>query len=279
MTDQSTSDGPTMNVTVVVPTRNSSRTIEGCLQSLRRQTQSCAVVVVDNNSSDDTAEIARSLADTVIVAGPERSAQRNLGARTMPAPIVGFIDSDMYVGATVVADAVGRINAGAGAVIVPERTIGEGYWSSVRTFERSFYEGNDTIEAARFYRTELFDALGGFDEHLTGPEDWDLTMRARERGSVDRIEGWIEHDEGRVRYLDACEKKAHYAEGLRRFGGKYGMVALAKIGDRPYVRHPQRIANRLGVGLVALKLGETAAVSFALLKARWSEGGNSATDT
>ena len=263
-----------MDVTVVVPTRDSGRTIEKCLQSLRQQTLSCSIVVVDNCSSDDTAGIARSLADSVLVGGPERSAQRNLGALAEPAAIVGFIDSDMYVGATVVADAVEKINAGAVAVVVPERTIGEGYWSSVRAFERSFYEGHDTIEAARFYRADIFGALGGFDEDLTGPEDWDLTMRARELGTIDRIEGWIEHDEGRVRYLGACQKKAYYAEGLRRFGGKHGMTVFAKVGDRPYVRHPWRIANRFGVGLVALKLGEVAAVLVALLKTRVIPGEN-----
>jgi hypothetical protein len=188
----------------------------------------------------------------------------------------------MNVGEMVVADAVGKINVGAAAVIVPERTIGEGYCSSVRTFERSFYEGHDSIEAARFYRADIFYALGGFDEHLTGPEDWDLTIRARELGSIDRIEGWIEHDEGGVRYSGACQERAHYAQGLRRLGGKCGMSAVAKVGGQPSLRHPQRIASRPRVGLVALKLGETAAVSSALLKARVDPGENSAkraTDT
>ena len=274
-TDNSFPNEPTLNVTVVVTTRNSSRTIERCLLSLRQQSQPCPIVVIDNNSSDGTAEIAKPLADVVINAGPERSAQRNLGARSMPASVFGFIDSDMYVGATVVADAAKAIRAGAGAIIVPERTIGEGYWSSVRAFERSFYEGHDIIEAARFYRADVFDALEGFDERLTGPEDWDLTIRAREIASIDRIEGWIEHDEGRVRYLDGCRKKAYYAGGLRRFGKKYGMAALARVGDRPYVRQPQRLINRLGVGLVALKLGEATAVSFELFKSRAANGGDS----
>jgi glycosyltransferase involved in cell wall biosynthesis len=258
----------TTEVTVVVPTRNSGRTLERCLRSLREQTQACALVVVDNFSTDDTAAIALSLADRFIAAGPERSAQRNVGARAIPAPIVGFIDSDMYVEPSVVADAVISIDGGAVAVIVPERTIGEGYWSSVRAFERSFYNGHNSVEAARFYRSDVFDRLGGFDEDLTGPEDWDLTIRARVTGPVVRTPGWIEHDEGRVEYLGACRRKAYYAEGLLRFGRKHGIAALARAGDRPYLRHPARIANRLGVGLVALKVGETAALSIALATAR-----------
>jgi arabinofuranan 3-O-arabinosyltransferase len=258
---------PQMIVSVIVPTRNSRRTIEGCLQSLRDQTHSCAIVVVDNSSSDGTADIARHLADVVIVAGPERSAQRNIGARATDATVLGFIDSDMYVGATVVADAVAHIEAGAHGVVVPERTIGDGYWSSVRAFERSFYENHATVEAARFYRTEIFAALGGFDESLTGPEDWDLTVRARRLGAIGRAEGWIDHDEGHVHFVDACRKKAYYAEGLRRYGRKHGMGGLLDAGRRPYFRHPHRLVDRRGPGLVALKVGEATAVSVALLRA------------
>jgi len=191
----------------------------------------------------------------------------------MPAPIIGFIDSDMCLDPTVVADAVDGIRAGGVAAIVPERTVGEGYWSSVRAFERSFYNGHDMIEAARFYRSEVFDQLGGFDEDLTGPEDWDLTIRARELGSVVRTAGWIEHDEGRVQYLGACRRKANYADGLFRFGRKHGIGAIMRAGDRPYLRHPTWIANRLGVGLVALKLGEATAVSASIVKARITDNG------
>lgn len=266
MNDGPTPSESTTGITVVVPTRNSSRTIEGCLRSLREQTRECTIVVVDNRSSDGTEEIARPLADLVLTRGPERSAQRNLGVQARRAPIVGFIDSDMYVGRTVVADAAARLDAGVDAIIVPERTVGVGYWSSVRAFERSFYYGHDSVEAARFFRSEVFEALGGFDEGLTGPEDWDLTIRVREIGSIERIDGWIDHDEGHVRYIDACRKKAYYAEGLHQFVEKHGVRALAKAGNRSYVWNPTQLVNRAGIGLVALKMGEAVAVSATLLQ-------------
>jgi glycosyltransferase involved in cell wall biosynthesis len=108
-------------------------------------------VVVDNFSSDETPQIAEELADIVIATGPERSAQRNAGARATSASIVGFVDSDMIPAPEVVAQAVVAIRAGATAVIVPERTVGIGYWARVRAFERSFYDGSDDIEAASFF--------------------------------------------------------------------------------------------------------------------------------
>jgi len=93
---------PPPEVTVVVPTRNAARTLAACLESLRAQTAPCRTVVVDNGSTDGTVTIAEQGADVVLHAGPERSAQRNYGARTYPAAIVGFIDADMVLAPTVV---------------------------------------------------------------------------------------------------------------------------------------------------------------------------------
>jgi len=247
-------------VTVVVPTKNAARTLGACLASLRTQTHPCTVVVVDNFSTDDTPAIAAQWADAVITAGPERSAQRNAGARAYPAPVLGFIDADMRVGPRVVAEAVEALRHGAGSVIVPERTIGEGYWTAVRAYERSFYSGSDAIEAARFFRADVFDAAGGFDERLTGPEDWDLSLSARALAPVARVDSTIEHDEGRVRYLDACRKKAYYAPGIRRYVAKRGRSAVVQAARRPWMRL-DALTNPLGAGVVALKIGELAAMA------------------
>ncbi|MHB8293852.1 MAG: glycosyltransferase family 2 protein [Acidimicrobiales bacterium] len=256
---------PTTRVTVVVPTRNSARTISPCLDSLYRQTHPCRVVVVDNDSTDGTIGLARSVADLVLEGGPERSAQRNKGARAAPNPVVGFVDSDMILEAEVVEQAVIAIEGGAGAVIVPERTVGEGYWARVRAFERSFYDGSDAIEAARFYRWDVFERAGGFDENLTGTEDWDLTIEARQVAPVARITARIDHDEDHVHYVDACRKKRYYAEGLRRFTAKRGIGALCTVGTRPWIREPTRLATPVGVGLIALKAGEVASVLWSLV--------------
>lgn len=43
----------------------------------------------------------------------------------------------------------------------------------MRDFERSFYN-TACIDAVRFVRKDKFLEIGGFDESLTGPEDWDF---------------------------------------------------------------------------------------------------------
>jgi glycosyltransferase involved in cell wall biosynthesis len=251
---------------VVVPTRNSERTLAACLCSLREQTVSSTLVVVDNESTDATQHIAHRSASVLIIAGPERSRQRNVGAKAVDVPVVGFIDSDMTVPPTVVEEALLAIEGGAGAVIVPERTVGIGFWANVRAFERSFYAGR-RVEAARFFRHEIFDACGGFNEELDAGEDWDLTLRARALAPVSRTQSVILHDEGRVRYLSHCRKKGTYAAGLRSFVHLHGRLGFRTVLDRPYLRAPWKLLwphPVLGTGVLALKLGEAIAVAVAL---------------
>jgi glycosyltransferase involved in cell wall biosynthesis len=259
-------------VGIVVPTRNSARTLERCLASIQNQEHPCRIVVVDNYSTDGTPELAAGYADAVISGGPERSAQRNTGAAVVGTHIVGFIDSDMYLSPGVAAEAVALIQGGAAGVIVPERSSGGGFWASVRAKERSFYDGQDNIEAPRFFRRSLFEAVGGFDEALhPGTEDWDLTIRIREHGTIVRTRATIEHDEGRIGYLDACRKKGYYALSLRDFQVKNGSRTLGAALSRPYFRRPWILLRTdpiVGVGVLALKAGEATAVVCRLIQAR-----------
>jgi glycosyltransferase involved in cell wall biosynthesis len=256
------------DVAVVVPTRNSAATLRLCLESIRAQHHPCTLVVVDNGSTDDTPRIAQDLADVVLDRGPERSAQRNAGAAATDAGIVGFIDSDMVLPPEVVGEAVNAIVGGAGSVVVPERTVGEGYWAAVRAYERTFYQGSDAIEAPRFFPRGVFDGAGGFDETLTGPEDWDLGMRTADSGPRVRIDTAILHHEGHVRYFDACRKKAYYAPGVARFLAKHGTQGVTVMSQRPWLKQPRALASKLGVGMLVLKAGEVSAVLVAMAASR-----------
>jgi glycosyltransferase involved in cell wall biosynthesis len=257
-----------VRVGVVVPTRNSERTLRACLASLRAQTIRPRVIVVDNHSTDATHQIADGLADLVVVAGPERSGQRNLGARLLTdADVVGFVDSDMVVERTVVEEVRAAVSAGADALVVPEHTVGRGFVARVRAFERAQYVGASRVEAARFFRRPLLIDLGGFDEELDAGEDWDLDLRARASGAAVRaIEARIWHDESEQGFVAHCAKKGRYAVGLRRFLDKHGDAGRAVLFDRPYLRQPWRLLRHpvLGTGLVLLKSGETAAVAWRL---------------
>ncbi len=246
-------------VGVVVPTYNSARTIGACLASLRAQTTRCQIVVVDNYSIDDTVAISQPLVDHLLIRGPERSAQRNAGAALLTCDVIGFIDSDMTVAPAVVAEVVLAVGSGAVAVIVPERTVGRGFWATVRAFERALYVGDPNIEAARFFQRGVFLQLGGFDETLTGAEDWDLDRRARALGPLGRTTSGIDHLEDGLTFREACRKKAYYAPGYWAFRSKHGRASLLQAVNRRYVRQPWRLFYPhplLGLGLLVLKVGE-----------------------
>src|SRR5690242_11751699 len=126
-------------VTVVVPTRNSSATLESCLRSVRDQANAALeVIVVDNNSTDSTLKIAQRYSDQVATFGSERSAQRNHGARLASGDYLLFVDSDMVLDPGLVADCVHTIRSSGGpAVIIPEDSFGHGFVARCRAFERS----------------------------------------------------------------------------------------------------------------------------------------------
>jgi glycosyltransferase involved in cell wall biosynthesis len=260
-------------VSAVVPTRNSARTLRRCLESVRAQTHPYVeVIVVDNGSADDTRALAETMADRVLSAGPERSAQRNEGARRSAGPYLLFVDSDMVVETEVVAECVKLAGRGADAAVIPETSFGIGYWARCKALERSCYVGDELIEAARFFSRSIFDSCGGFDEELPpGPEDWDLHERARSRGArIERTRAMIHHDEGDLRLGELARKKYYYGRAMAEYHRKHPALARRQLTVvRPaFVRHWRRLASEPVVagGMVLMKGCEYAAGGAGLAK-------------
>jgi glycosyltransferase involved in cell wall biosynthesis len=256
-------------VSVVVPTRDSAKTLAACLQSIRAQVyQPIELIVVDNGSTDKTVEIAAAHAARVEPFGPERSAQRNRGAQLAKGDYLLFIDSDMKLTPDVVGDCLEIVKStGALAVVIPELSEGEGFVAHCRQLERSCYVGDDAIEAARFFSRPVFETSGGFDENLTGPEDWDLTAKIGAGRSLPRTASFILHDEGRLRLTTLLAKKRYYAPSFIQYWRKQGRSTArqSNLVLRPaffrnwrrFVRHPI-----LGIGVLTIKsLEALAAVS------------------
>ena len=141
-------------VTIIVPTYNSENTLELCLRSIKNQSyKNIEIIVVDRFSEDKTVEIAGKYGARVYQLDCERTKAKNFGLRKARGDYVLFVDSDMELTKRVVEECVelaegdGRI----GGIIIPERSVGDGFWVKVRDFERSFYAGTE-IESARFFR-------------------------------------------------------------------------------------------------------------------------------
>lgn len=212
-------------VSVIITTKNECANIGNCLSSVRKQTYSqedIEIIVVDNNSTDETKDIARQHTDKVYNYGPERSAQRNFGVRQASGKYILYLDADMALSANVVADCVEKCERESlGALYIPERVVGEGFWIKVRDFERSFYN-TTCIDAVRFVRKDKFLEIGGFDETLTGPEDWDFDRRLKPKVKTAIIGSPIYHNEGNFRLNEYIEGKLYYARTFGRYISKWG---------------------------------------------------------
>jgi glycosyltransferase involved in cell wall biosynthesis len=166
-------------VSVIVPTKDSSRYLARCLDSIQRQTyEPIEIIVVDNRSTDLTKEIAHRYTSLVFEWGPERSAQVNYGARRANGEYVYKVDSDFVLEPEVVASCVAKAHAGCDAVVVhnsPDVTVS--WIARIRKFEVDMYKFDITHSSARFVRRQVFESVGGFNEHITAGEDYDFQNR------------------------------------------------------------------------------------------------------
>lgn len=252
------SEAASPSVSFIVPTKNSGRTLAALLESLGHQTNA-ELIVVDNHSTDDTAAIASKLANRVLIEGPERSAQRNAGARVANGPFLCFLDSDMVADLDLASSIVEAFNADPrlGALVLPEDAFGVGFWASCRTLEKRLYQGDPRFEAARAFRRDVFDEVGGYETSLTGGEDWDLHDRVSASGwGIGSTAAHVSHDEGRLRLLETFEKKRYYGRWIPTYLAKHGAVGRRRLNRVGFLARALRESPRLGTGIVILKVVE-----------------------
>lgn len=96
-------------VSIIITTRNEEINIQNCLESIKRQNyplDKIEIIIVDNNSTDKTLVIARRYTDKIYNYGPERSAQRNYGAKYAIGKYILYLDADMMLSKDVISECV-----------------------------------------------------------------------------------------------------------------------------------------------------------------------------
>jgi len=241
-------------LTVVVTTKNEEKNISNCLRSIFNQDyNNLEVIVVDNNSTDNTKNLSLEMGAKVFNHGPERSAQRNLGLlRESHGSYLIYIDADMILTDKLIQHCVKQIESrNLGALYIPEVILGKSLFARVRRFERQFYSGT-SIDATRFFRREVILKVKGFDEELFksgSGEDWDLDKKIRlvtkvgilqNSDKLNEIDSWtlemcakngvlleggwqgILHDEREDKLFEYLRKKRYYSEGFAGYIMKWG---------------------------------------------------------
>jgi glycosyltransferase involved in cell wall biosynthesis len=220
-------------VSLIVTTKNEEDVIERLLISINDQSYSSfEILVVDNNSSDNTQIIAKKYTKNVYDFGPERSAQRNFGAKNASGEFLFILDADMELEPDVIEKCVSAMQKDTklGCIAVPEKPFATNFWEKVKAYERSFYslEGDSETDAPRFFRKEAFEKAGGYDETVTGPEDWDLPETIEKLGYKRKwIRVYIKHYERIPSLFSLFRKKYYYGLRAHRYFAKQNVSLVS----------------------------------------------------
>lgn len=264
-------------VSIIITTKNEEAHLPPLLESITKQTyKTIETIVVDNASKDRTVLFAKQFKTLVWNKGPERSDQRNFGMEKAKGDYVLFLDADMILTPSVVKECIATIHE-LNALVIPERSIGNGFWTRCKILERMCYEGVDWIESARFFQKRIVLQMGGYNTKLTGPEDFELPQRIKFKygsGCIGRIKSYILHDEGKISLAKLLAKKYYYGRKMRQYRAiSESKSYFAKQANPLYrfalffrrwdlfVKDPIH-----AVGMVLLKIMETAALGLGSLQ-------------
>ncbi|HWH45319.1 MAG TPA: glycosyltransferase [Thermoleophilaceae bacterium] len=177
------------DVAVIVPARNAERSLPDLVACLARQTlprERFELIVVDDASTDGTAEVAREAATVVSV--PVRSGSyvaRNLGIERAGAPVLAFTDADcrpeprwLEAGLEALSDPeAGLVGGHIEVPLSPDPTLAE--LIDARFLDQaSMVAGGDAATANLFVRASVLASVGPFNARLTAGGDTEFTRRA-----------------------------------------------------------------------------------------------------
>lgn len=178
-----------MKISIVIPAYNEQTELPACLASVDRAVKAVTdgfdltefeLIVTDNNSSDQTAEIARNCGATVVFEPVNQIAKaRNTGAAAATGDWLLFIDADSRLHPVTLRETLQAMNTGhygAGGCLVWMDDAP--FWG--RNFVRLWNFLSRTMRWAAgsfiFCRHEAFRDVGGFDEQYFAAEELYLSQ-------------------------------------------------------------------------------------------------------
>jgi glycosyltransferase involved in cell wall biosynthesis len=183
-------------VSVIIPAHNAAPFVAATLDSALAQTlDDLEIIVVDDGSTDGTAEVLTGYRDRIRVLHQEPSgpsSARNRGAEVARGEWLAFLDADdlwreekLERQLEIAGEDIDLVHTG--TEIFGDSSSRDRYRSVVTDrgclFE-SLLRRNFVTTSSVILRTDRFRQLGGFEEDLRYCEDWDLWLRFSAGGGV-----------------------------------------------------------------------------------------------
>jgi glycosyltransferase involved in cell wall biosynthesis len=181
----------TTEVSVIIPTYNRCAMLLEAIDSVFAQTtEAFELIVVDDGSTDGTAEHLTSVGRTIRIERIEHrgpAAARNRGVALASAPLIAFLDSDDLWTPRKLERQLAFMHANPGCAISQTDEIwirnGRRVNPGLRHRKRAGDIFIDSLRtclismSATIMRADLFRSLRGFDEIMMAAEDYDLWLR------------------------------------------------------------------------------------------------------
>jgi len=184
-----------MHFSLIIPAWNEASFIEHTLVSVsaairqieQRGAHTGELIVVDNNSTDNTAEIARRCGATVVFEPVNQIARaRNRGAESASGQALIFLDADTTCSARLLEHVLGRIHSGnvvgGGSEIAPDRPVPSSAMRGIRFWNGVARTGKLAAGCFVFCRRDAFDAVGGFSDRVYAGEEIFLSRQLKKWG-------------------------------------------------------------------------------------------------
>lgn len=188
-----------LKITAIMPAYNASHLLERVLPPLLEMLESGEIdefLVVDDQSTDDTAEVARKMG-AVVLTTPQNGGPglaRNLAAKTAKGDVLWFVDSDVIAwvgGGDIIREAFADTDVHAVFGSYDDDPGAPSWFSNYKNLVHRFHHQTAKRDATTFWsgcgavRTRAFLALDGFDTDIyqvPSIEDIELGYRIKNAG-------------------------------------------------------------------------------------------------
>jgi glycosyltransferase involved in cell wall biosynthesis len=177
-------------ISFIIPAYNEELELSSTIASIRVAasdvTQPYEIIVVDDASTDATAELAAQAGARVISINRRQiAAARNAGARAAQGDYLFFVDADTRINPKHIYEAIAALKAGyagGSARVITDGTIPMWGRIFVRAFCTVYFALKLGAGAFLFTTRRNFDAIGGFDEQYFIGEEVYFSLALRKLG-------------------------------------------------------------------------------------------------